>query len=425
MLYEDPTIDAALHRMLVLKSHLTLPEPDGTLTGPTHFNTGTSADAPHDQWAWPSRDLAMSMVDDEALYAVWARIELPEEAAMKKRIVAQVVRLVPATPLDKTPGPWKETHWVNTLNFAHDHYRAGFYQRLHQLAQANSPLTRSPFDRDADFITDLNGGGEFLAARIRNVGVILHTGRLADKWANGVSGKSGGGLSAFWMPGRGTVILGRCRATQSETPDEWTDANDRGPYTWAVHAITGRGANGNYFSTARLLTVDSERRVNGTTESVGTITEELSSSKWADPEDELKGRVVYRREYRINKGGAAFKSGLTTDGTDRFQELWELIPIHMGYPERRSPVVTEVMLRSNNGEWQPAGETPAEADQVRLTRYGQHAYIVFDKPHQMKLSPEVNAREFGRESVRNLMVDALGKDGSPKTLGYRVTPELQ
>ena len=25
------------------------------------LNTGTSADAPHDQWAWPSRDLAMSM----------------------------------------------------------------------------------------------------------------------------------------------------------------------------------------------------------------------------------------------------------------------------------------------------------------------------------------------------------------------------
>jgi len=29
------------------------------------------------------------------------------------------------------------------------------------------------------------------------------------KWANGVSGKSGGSLSAFWTPERGTAILGR------------------------------------------------------------------------------------------------------------------------------------------------------------------------------------------------------------------------
>ena len=46
-------------------------------------------------------------------------------------------------------------------------------------------------------------------------------------------------------------------------PDEWTDANKRGPYTWAVHAITGRGANGNYFSSARILDISSKYEIKG------------------------------------------------------------------------------------------------------------------------------------------------------------------
>jgi len=424
MLYDDPVVSESLHKMLVLKSHLTLPEPDGTLNGPTHFNTGTAAAAPQDQWAWPSRDLAMAMMDEEALYTIWTRPELPDrlpdKTTMRKKVSKEIVKLVPATPLDTAPEPWKHQHWNMTINYAHDLYRQGAFTRWVALEKARSPLMRPPIDRGKDFITDLNGGGEFLVARIGDVGAIIHTGTIAEKWAKGVSGKSGGGLSAVWMPGRGTVVLGRCRATQGATPDEWTDANGRGPYTWPVHAVTGRGANGHYFSTARLRAVRSRQKVTGATEAVGIITAYLAASASADPRNELKGTVEYRREFRVNRDGVAFKSQLTSDGTDKIAELWEMIPLHMGYPDRREPAPTTVKCRTR-GRWKPLEGEPLVADRVRLTRYGRHAYIVFKEPHTIKLGPKLNPAEFWRESVRNLMIDALGDDGTPQALVYKFT----
>jgi hypothetical protein len=68
--------------------------------------------------------------------------------------------------------------------------------------------------------------------------------------------------------------------------------------------------------------------------------------------------------------------------------------------------------------WYPASEIFRKADQARLTRYGKHAYVIFEKPQEMKLFPEVNAKDFGNASVRNLMIHALDDDGSPKTLAY-------
>jgi len=189
MLYEAPKVSEALHKMLVLKSHLTLPEPDGALFGPTHFSTGTAADAPHDQWAWVSRDAAMSMIDEEALYTVRARIKFLGVAKMMTKVKNGIERLGADRPSKKSPSPWRENHWVNTINYAFDHYRSGFYERLVQLRKQKSKLTRPPFARNEPFIRDLNKGGEFLAARFADYGAIIHTGAIAARWASGVSGK--------------------------------------------------------------------------------------------------------------------------------------------------------------------------------------------------------------------------------------------
>ena len=365
-LYKDAKIDAALHKMLVLKSYLTLPEPDGAMCGPTHFNTGTAADAPHDQWAWVSRDAAMAMIDDEALYTVWARIGVPSEEEMRAAVKNGIERLGPTQPSDKAPTPWGENHWVNTLNFAYDEYRPGSYAKLVKLDREKSMLAKPPFARDKDFILNLNDGGDFLAAKIAGYGAIIHTGPIATQWASGVTGKSGGSLSAFWTPGCGTVILGRCRATQGDTSDEWTDANGRGPYTWGVHAITGRGPSGGYFSTARIREIKSEYQINGTKSAVVRLSGDLAGSSWADPDDELKGQVKYYREFRLDKDGLAITSGLTPDGRDKARELWEMIPVHFG---GQKEATTEVGFRVD-GKWQPASETAAKTDQVVVSRFG-------------------------------------------------------
>ena len=86
MLYEDPNVNDALHKMIVLKSHLSLPEPDGSLFGPTHFSTGTAQYAPADQWAWVSRVSAMSMNDNYGLHTIWARIGDHDEAPLSTKV---------------------------------------------------------------------------------------------------------------------------------------------------------------------------------------------------------------------------------------------------------------------------------------------------------------------------------------------------
>lgn len=126
MLYKDPKVGDALHKILVLKSHLSLPEPGGTLLSPTHFNTGTAADTANDQWAWPSRDLAMSMIDDSALYTVWSRVGVPNVTDMHAKVKKGIESIDGETQSNATPGHWKEVHWVETLNFAYDQYDQGF-----------------------------------------------------------------------------------------------------------------------------------------------------------------------------------------------------------------------------------------------------------------------------------------------------------
>src|SRR5207249_3733908 len=75
----SPQFREALGRAYRLKSYLSLPEPDGTLVGPTHFNPRTSGDSANDQWAWRFRDCAAAMLTDEALPC--ARPPTPQELA--------------------------------------------------------------------------------------------------------------------------------------------------------------------------------------------------------------------------------------------------------------------------------------------------------------------------------------------------------
>jgi hypothetical protein len=354
----------------------------------------------------------MSMIDDLALYTIWSRVGLPSEERMRAAVKAGIQQLVGTEPSPVAPGPWKEVHWVATLNFAHDLYHPGFYERLVGLAKDGSPLIKPLYNRKENFIHDLNGGGEFLAAKFDEYAVVIHTGPLATQWASGVSGKSGGGISAFWTPRCGTVLLGRCRPTQSEAPDEWTDENKRGPYTWAVHAITGRGTNGHYFSSARILDISSKYEIKGNKSAVVTIEGNLGSSATADPQDVLKGTNVYTRELRMDASGVAVKSGLTASSQDKLQELWEIIPVHFG-PKDAAEIAFRV-----KGQWQPAAAALVEADRVRITRYGTPIYIVLDKARCMKVVGGFEPRAHGDLAMRNIMIDL--QSPQPPSVAYKI-----
>ncbi len=436
-LYRDAKVTRALDKMLVLKSHLTLPEPDGVESGPTHFSTGTSMDAPHDQWAWYFRDVAMAMLSDKALYTIRSaepkrpsrdKFKVLDTKTMKAEIRATIKNKLGKAitqPLTKDPGTWKENHWARPLPYAYDCYQKGFYQKIKRLARQNSPLMLPPFARGKQFIRDLNGGGEFLAARFKDYGAVIHSGAIASKWAKGVSGKSGGSLSAFWMPGRGSVILGRCRATQGGTPDEWTDAKGRGPLRWAVHAITGKGQGGRYFSTARIRQITAKYTVSGTNKAVVHVMGKLAASKYADPHDVLRGKAIYQRRFELDRNGITVTSSLSTNRRDRVAELYEVIPLYLGnaYYHRNVPFATVEFFVDR--KWRQAGGTAVTAQRVRVGRYKKYGYIIFEQPQVLRVSPQFGrAGEMNGARFHNLLIDLLpgkGKGTMLKSTSVRYT----
>jgi len=311
-----------------------------------------------------------------------------------------ITRIDTTKPSETEPGPWKENHWGMTLNFAYDQYKQGSFERWRQLEAAKSPLTKPVWSRGENFINDLNGGGEFLAAKFNDYGGVIHTGAIANHWASGVSGKSGGGAVAFWTPNAGNVFLGRTRATQGATPDEWDDKNNRGPYSWAVHALTGKGGKGNYFSTARLKNIQSKYVIDGTKSATVTVGGDLAGEYLADTFDELKGKAVYSREFKVDNLGVGVTTSLKTDGSDKITELYETFPVFLS-PKEPDP---KIELRVNNN-WVAATDTPTVADQVRVIRYGVASYIVFEKPRPVKLGPLNEPAERWHTLGRNVLVD--------------------
>ena len=410
--------------MVVLKSYLTFQQPNGRQVGPNHSNTATTQDAPRDQWYYYWRDAAFAMRSDDALYLIWSNAagravwhdnSIPSPEKMRKDIQTALHFADRKLNSGRSVAlhPWREDHWVETIPYAYDYYRKGFYEKLCRLQSEKSSLRLPPFSRPGNFIRDLNDAGEFLAVKLGGYGALVHTGRLASRWANGVSGKSGGGLSVFWTPGQGVVILGRARACQSGEPDEWTDANQRGPYTWAVHAMTGRGKNGNYFSSARTRWLDSKYTVDGTNSAKVTISRELSYCRLnntADPFKVLKGKVFYHRELDLDQSGVKISSRL--DGDLRsIDELYEILPLYLGdivYGRKTPMAVVEFQV---GGKWQAASSKPVVASAVKLTHFGHSTVITFEKPQTAKLGNDVRDKSRGGAYIRNLLIE-LKKQGT-------------
>lgn len=416
-LFEDPVLKEGLHRMLVLKAYLSLPEPDGVMYGPTHFSTGTHMDAPNDQWAWVSRDAAMAMIDDLALYTVFYRLGVPSIETLRQQIERVMSRVGIDEPMDEEPEIWRENHWERGLNFAHEYYPEGFYDRLVELKEEDSPLMQPPFARPGNFIIDLNDGGEFLAARFDDYGAVIHTGAIARRWATGVSGKSGGTLSTFWTPDRGSAILGLGRATQGSDSDEWTDENGRGPLTWGVHAITGRTGQGHYFSSSRISGIESDYRIEGTNRAVVTVDGDLSGS-WGDPERQFESSTPYRRVFTLEADGLRIESALELPEAVVVEELYEILPVF--YRDRRRDSVPPEILFQVDGEWVEGGESPQLTDRIRLDRYGERVEIHLDQPLMVKLSPDFGPQSHGSNGVRNLLINLLGDANG--AVSYRIFP---
>lgn len=440
LLYDDPRIDRTLENMILLKSYLTLPEPgakgfQGLYTGPSHFSTGTAFGAPDDLWGAHFRDVAAAMKTDAAAYLVFGGrshdfgpIGIKDEAAMRTDIARWVTTINDepqlsaglTKPMDAASPEWAEIHWTSGINYVTELYRKGFYPRMVELGRAGDPRTLPPFARAGDFIRTF--ADDFLCAKLGGYGAILHTDVVRNEWAGNIAGLGGGGLSAFWTPASGTVILGLNGGSQLPTHERWEQWR-----TWAVHAVSGENADGKPFSSARNREpTNVVYRVNGNTGATVTFEGWIGAHDggMSAPNGAITGRVGYAREIKLDRDGVSVKTTVTGDGQDQVKELWEMIPLYVRHGGQKESAVIEFQ---SGGAWTAAGDVPVEkVTAVRITRFGHPVTVTFDRGRRVRMSGEAVKR--GNGFTRTLMVDLLESGGKPVALppsagiAYRITP---
>lgn len=437
-----PFAKETVERAYRLRSHLSLRDPDGFLTGPSHFNSRLGSPASADQWHWDgARDHAAAMATDEAACFINPPTseKLAGSAANRVSSFNFQIKQNPVRPDQFRRTSAKRTgYWANEdlrgrtwtwrlrqtynfpigINIGQQFYQNGAYARLAKLQQTDTPMLKTPFERGHVFLK--NFADTFTVSRQKNYGVILHTGSVGEQPAGdgkrqypGPLGFGGGQLSAFWTPETGSVILGRRIATRIDknwdTLETWRQ--------WPIHAISGQTADGAVITSAR------NAKPELTTDGKGHVTVKgLIPAVKFELQLTLKGKIEYQRNFAIEADAIRIESQVTPHGKDKLSELYETIPVYLR-DARRQAKTPPTKIEWTIGEQR----LPATADfaegvtAVLLHRFDGSVRIQFDRPRRVKLSPADWADPYlTRATCRNVMIDLL--DGEKMRVGYRIGP---
>jgi hypothetical protein len=425
----------AVDRMIDLKGHLTFPEPDGwNYFGPSHFNTRTGHGSPTDQWSRPYRDVAAAMLTDKALYLMYGgrrgrkgRWAAPKPETMLKQVKRGIENINDhLEPSDKRFTRWVAGWWAGTINYAHNYYHDGFYEKLVELGDEDAPIIHPPHTRpDNEFIRafpdpDMEDvppreRNTFMIARQSDYSAVIYTGPIGDtRYMN----FAGGALSAFWTPEGGSIILGRTGlptrpATTHQDWEHWR--------IWPTHAISGMTPDGNVFTSARLrrrmsnveYTVEDDR---GRVVISGPIGAEYDGSRTAQNKC-ITGEVFYKRVFDVTDGAVTIETTLHSDGSDRVAELYEMLPLFLYDARRQEEPHHSVTFLRGREAIEPSSDPVADVTRIEVERCEGGAVIKFDEPQTVRMAPETWKDSYqSRVKLDNVLIDLLDNDGKEAPL---------
>ncbi|MCC7517749.1 MAG: hypothetical protein IT578_01040 [Verrucomicrobiae bacterium] len=452
-----PILRESARELTAFKGKLTLPEPDGGYWfGPNHFNSRVGAgDSPNDQWNASGRDVGLAMLDDGALYlpVSYRRLpgsrsldprpglaELPPLEKMQAALRAFVEAQNRETPSGAVaPFPlWHEGgisgHWGPMIPYASQNYRPGIYRKLKEFEAKKSELLVPPVTRTSSFTELLPTEDRIFSEADRNTFLLY---RRPSFYAMVFSGRlgwhsflnfGGGGLSAFWTPEGGPILLGRSNGYEG---NQWKTFR-----LWPCNMVAGATARGDGFSTARLRREickvlywkqgEEAGAVYG-----GSLNASLDGGRVCElgSKGNLKGENYFERTVTLRPRGVEMNVLFKSDGDDRVIELFEVLPVFLRDARRQKdlePATIEVLA---GGEWKTVADAWTEGvERIRIRRAKGGAEIELDRPRRVKAATSVEGlwettRPF---EVRNLYLDLLGKDGEtpfPSTeMTYRILP---
>ncbi|MCE9532559.1 MAG: hypothetical protein K8T89_15790 [Planctomycetes bacterium] len=411
---DAPFAREAIAKVYNLRSHLTLPEPDGVLVGPSHMASLTSAESAHEQWNWPMRTWGAALIADEAACLA----KMPTEAELQNApaaVVAEInmqIRELSWAAGGMDPSPWKFQPAGTLVNFAYQYYPKGYYARRLALEKAGT-LAKLPVLREGSYVRNFND--EFVVAKAPTHAAVIHTGPIADPASQRPAyGFGGGALSAFWTRETGSVILGRGVGAFSpqykKTLEEWRSLPS--------HAVTGITADGTVFTSAHIVKPTTTIK---TDDKGYTVTAQGTIPAFRhDPAQKLSSKIEYTRKFEPTPAGIRITTSFKDDGKDKIAEVYEVLPIHLRDSGSQPKAILTLIEIDSDGKWIPATEAFADkVSKVRLTRFGVSVVITFDRPCRVKLAPPWSDTYQTRSACRNLLIDML-QPGDTRTISYRI-----
>ncbi len=453
---ESPEVLQTVRRISDLKGHLNLPEPDGAnYFGPSHFSTRTGADSANDQWSHPHRDIAIAMRCDEARYLMfggragrgpfWGAPNPRDMRDAIARSMAHVnVRL--ASPPQGQLELWQENHWSSgAMNVAYDTYVPGFYERLVALRERQDPLCFPPVhrggtgyirafpDENDDDVLEFDRHA-FVTARFPGYACILYSGPTGR---TSYMNFGGAGLSAFWTPDGGSILLGRNGHSVEPEAGRQTWADWR---VWPTHAIGGVSGTGKAFSSARVRgevsSVDQEIRDGmATVVTSGPLGTRFDKGR-AVENGALTGEVSYVRRFDLGPKGIVVETHLESDGVDSFSEVCEILPLFIHDSRLQIPgrpgigpggVPHRVRFQIGKTLVDPPSDFVDGVSAVHVDRFGGGAVIRFETPQRVQLGEAWSDSYQTAVVLKNLLIDLLGPHEQPlkvsdASVRYRIEP---
>ena len=401
----------AVARVYCLRAHLTLPEPDGVLVGPSHMAALTSTEPAHDQWDFRERAWAAALISDEA--ACFAR--MPDEAEIARGAAATVGEInaqlheLSWAPGGLDPAPWKFQAPGPGSNGAYHYYPAGYYARRIALEQ-HGEMNRMPVLRQGSFVRTFED--EFLVAKRASHAAIIHTGPIAGAGKSDVAyGFGGGALSAFWTEASGSVLLGRGVGS-------WSPQYKMSLEAWRSlpsHAILGATADNVVFTSAHIVKPETNVASSGGSYLV-TVRGTLPTFRHASDRP-LSGVVEYSRKFESTARGLSVTTNISTDGKDTIAELYEALPVFLREASRQAKATPTTIEFQVDGKWTPGTDSFTEkVTAVRLTRFAGAVEVGFDRPRRVKLAPIWNDTYMSHAACRNVLVDLLENGDRPAAI---------
>ena len=336
---KDPRLLELLRKAYRLKSYMTLVEPDGKRIGATHFNDRDTQSFAEDQFTGREIQFALEVPEAVPFLAgnrgVWP--DTVDVARSRKMIenahVKPSDRILPAHGWGLAPKYHDAPHqWGMVATLPYFLYQ----EDTAALLAACAGEHKLPILALENFTENFNN--EFIVVRRPGYHISLYAGRITasdnggtnlagmfDGKAGNFNGFGGGGISSFWTPAAGTLLIGRHSACEGYERGQFTTRFAPGWQDWTNNHIIGRTLDDKVLTSARVAQPTLAHETRGDVETF-TISGTMPNSLPKQGAICAAG-VSYERRFDLLPSHVEVALTVSTDQAIEFKALYETLPM--------------------------------------------------------------------------------------------------